>query len=92
MTNSTTTIDDIGMHLLNPKMPLTNVAQKNNAEVPKEITVDAKILEGYVGKYELAPGFILIVTQEGNQLKAQATGRPQFPVFAKSENVFFLKE
>jgi len=91
MANSTTSIDDIGMHLLNPNVPLTDVTKKNNVEAPKEITVGAKILEGYAGKYELAPGFILTVTQDGNQLMAQATGQPQFPVFAKSENVFFYK-
>ncbi len=94
MTNSTTSIDDIGMHLLNPKAPLTDVSKQNSPgtnAATKEITVDAKTLENYVGKYELAPGFILTVSQEGNQLKAQATGQPQFPVFAKSENIFFYK-
>ena len=83
LTNSSTSADDIGMHLLNPKVPLT--------EVVEEIPVDAETLESYVGIYELAPGFILTVTRDGNQLKAQATGQPQFPVFAKSANVFFYK-
>jgi len=57
----------------------------------KEVIVDKRVLETYVGKYELAPNFILTVSLEGNQLMAQATGQPQFPVFPKSENVFYLK-
>lgn len=83
LTNSSASADDIGMHLLNPKVPLT--------EVVEEISVNAETLQGYVGKYELAPGFILTVTRDGSQLKAQATGQPEFPVFAKSPNVFFYK-
>ena len=57
----------------------------------KEIVIDAAVLESYVGKYELAPGFILTVTKEGNQMNAQATGQPQFPIFPKAENVFYFK-
>jgi len=57
----------------------------------EEVVVDESVLELYIGKYELAPGFILTVTKEGNQLKAQATGQPQFPIFPKSKNIFFLK-
>ena len=83
LSNSNASVDDIGMHLLNSKVPLT--------EIVKEISVTAETLESYVGKYELAPGFILILTRDGNQLKAQATGQPQVPVFAKSANVFFYK-
>jgi hypothetical protein len=49
------------------------------------------VLEGYVGRYELAPGFHLTITREGNQLFAQATGQPRFPLFASSETEFFLK-
>jgi D-alanyl-D-alanine-carboxypeptidase/D-alanyl-D-alanine-endopeptidase len=60
-------------------------------DVIKETVVDTGTLESYVGKYELAPGFILAVSREGNQLKAQATGQPEFPVFPKSKNVFYLK-
>jgi CubicO group peptidase (beta-lactamase class C family) len=88
LTNSTASADDIGMHLLNPKVPLT-VAKPS--EAVKEITVDAETLQAYAGKYELAPGFILEVSREDTQLKVQATGQQKFPVFAKSKNVFFYK-
>lgn len=57
----------------------------------KEVTVDPKLLEGYVGSYELAPKFILTVTREGDKLITQATGQPQVPIFAESEREFFAK-
>lgn len=83
MTNSTTGVDDIAIHLLNPSVPLQSV--------DKAVTVDASILERYVGKYELMQNFILTITRDNTQLHAQVTGQPTFPVFAKSNNVFFYK-
>lgn len=58
---------------------------------PKEITLDKKILERYVGKYQLAPGAVLTVALSGEQLTVQLTGQPAFPIFAESETKFFLK-
>jgi serine-type D-Ala-D-Ala carboxypeptidase/endopeptidase len=83
LSNSNTSIDDIGFHLLNPDAPLK--------VIEKPIAVDATVLENYVGKYELSPGFILAVSRIENQLKAQLTGQAEFPVFPKSENVFFYR-
>lgn len=56
-----------------------------------DIKVDESILKSYVGRYELAPNFVLTIRKQGSQLKAQATGQPEFPIFPRSENVFFLK-
>jgi CubicO group peptidase (beta-lactamase class C family) len=55
------------------------------------IAVPDRILAQYVGTYALTPGFDLVVTLEGGQLMAQATGQPAFPLFAESETSFFLK-
>lgn len=57
----------------------------------KEISIDPKLLDGYVGRYQLAPNFILTVTREGDQLFVQATGQPTAPVFPESEKNFFYK-
>ena len=57
----------------------------------KEVAVDPKLFEGYVGNYELAPKFILTVTREGDKLITQATGQPKVPIFAQSEREFFAK-
>lgn len=55
------------------------------------IKVDAAILAGYVGNYELAPNLILIITHEGDQLFAQATGQPKFELQAISSTRFKTK-
>lgn len=57
----------------------------------KEVIVPEDILATYIGKYELMPGFILTVSKEGNQMKAQATGQPMIDIFPKSIEVFYLK-
>jgi CubicO group peptidase (beta-lactamase class C family) len=76
-------VDDIGRHLLDPTAaPLTQ---------QKAAKVDAKVLEKYVGRYALAPEFIITITRDGEQLFAQATGQPRFEIFAKSEREFFFK-
>lgn len=57
----------------------------------KEIAVDPKLFHGYVGRYQLAPNFIVTVTTEDNRLFVQATGQPRFEVFAEGEKEFFYK-
>jgi len=57
----------------------------------KEVAVPTKLLEAYVGKYQLAPTFIITITLEGGELFAQATGQPKFELFAEGERDFFYK-
>lgn len=57
----------------------------------KEVIVSEEILATYVGKYELIPNFILTITKEGKQMKAQATGQANFDIFPSAENVFYYK-
>jgi hypothetical protein len=64
------------------------------ADAPAEravAKVDPALYDAYAGEYELAPGFILTVTREGDRLMTQATGQPKVEVFPSSENEFFLK-
>ena len=60
---------------------------------PKETAVEISrdVLERYVGRYALAPEFVLTVTRKGDQLHVQATGQPSFRVFPKSETQWFYK-
>ena len=57
----------------------------------KEIAVDAKTLQGYVGKYKFTGTSIMVVTLDGAQLSAQLTGQPAFPIFPESPTDFFYK-
>ncbi len=85
-TFTATGVDDIGMHLLDPKVPLIPAPREH-----KEITVDPKLFDSYVGKYQLAPDFILTVTREGDDLFAQATNQPKFRIFPETRRDFFYK-
>ena len=55
----------------------------------KTIHVDAKIFDGYEGRYELAPNFILNITREGDHLYAQASGQRRFEILPESEKSYF---
>jgi CubicO group peptidase (beta-lactamase class C family) len=53
------------------------------------VAVDPKVLETYVGTYQLRPGYDLVVTVEDGHLMTQATGQGKVPVQAESETKFF---
>jgi len=48
-------------------------------------------MDGFVGRYQLAPDFVITITREGDGLFAQATGQPKFEVFAEGPREFFFK-
>jgi len=78
--------DDIGVHLLDPAVPLVQLPKQR-----QEVKVDAAVLEKYTGRYQLAPTFVITITRDGDRLYAQATGQPRAEVFAASEREFFYK-
>ena len=57
----------------------------------KEVQVDLKVFDGYVGRYEIAPNVIVTVTREGKHLFAQATGQPIAELFPESDRDYFMK-
>jgi len=69
--------------LYNKPLPSQNVR--------KEITLTNEKLQKLVGRYEIAPGMELKISVENNQLFAQLTDQPTYPIFAESELVFFPK-
>ncbi|HEX8176182.1 MAG TPA: serine hydrolase [Pyrinomonadaceae bacterium] len=87
LSNSASDIDDIGLHLLESRYPLAKY------EPPRErraVQLDPKILEAYVGQYELTPALVITVTRDGNKLYAQASDQPKIELFAESETEFFI--
>jgi serine-type D-Ala-D-Ala carboxypeptidase/endopeptidase len=93
-------VDDIGMYLLNPNAPLAN------PEPPKEHTeihIDPKLLDNYLGRYQVTPNLVLEITRNGDRLFAQGfaqlpqnppgdpTSLPKFELFAEGENTFFAR-
>jgi CubicO group peptidase (beta-lactamase class C family) len=82
--------DDIGFHLLNPAFPLTPAPapRKQYTAIP----LAAEVLERYVGTYELAPQFQIVVTREGDALFAQPTGQGKIRLWPHAETDFFIRE
>lgn len=66
---------------------------KTNKAFPSEdgIKLDGKILESYVGVYEVSPDFKFTVSREKDRLFVAPTGQEKFEIFAESETKFFLK-
>jgi D-alanyl-D-alanine-carboxypeptidase/D-alanyl-D-alanine-endopeptidase len=88
LSNAGTTVgvNDIGMHLLDPVNPLMEPPKQHT-----QITMDPRTYEALVGRYQIAPNFVLNVTREGDSLFAQATGQPKFEIFPEGQRDFFLK-
>jgi len=60
-------------------------------KLSKHVVVTPEILQTFVGKYQLAPSFIITITRDDEKLMAQATGQPGFEIFPMSETKFFYK-
>lgn len=76
---------------LNPKN--TNATSKlaSLTGEQKEVKVDPKLYDSYVGEYEVTPSFIITITIEGGKLIAQATGQGKLELFPISETDFTFK-
>jgi hypothetical protein len=70
--------------------PSPDAAAAQAGQERKAIKLDARILDAYVGQYELTPEFIITVRREENGLSIQATNQPKVEIFAESEAKFFL--
>jgi serine-type D-Ala-D-Ala carboxypeptidase/endopeptidase len=87
LSNSANDIDDIGRHLLESQYPL---AKYEPLRERKAISLDPKILDSYVGEYQLAPNVAISVSREGDKMFVQLTGQQKIDLFAESETEFFL--
>jgi D-alanyl-D-alanine-carboxypeptidase/D-alanyl-D-alanine-endopeptidase len=73
----------LGTHLVNAAYPFPKLR--------REVPVDPGVLATYVGRYMIAPTFVLAVRADGGRLFIQATGQDEFEVFAESETDFFYR-
>jgi hypothetical protein len=63
--------------------------RKNSAR--KEVRIDPKIFDNYIGRYEIDPGEVAIISREGDKLFIQVPGESKTELFAQSDTSFFLK-
>lgn len=83
-----------GTNLGKISMALSAIVFNQPYEIPgakTEIKLDESVLKQYVGEYQLAPTFSITVRLKDGRLVAQATGQPEFDLYAAKENRFFLK-
>jgi D-alanyl-D-alanine-carboxypeptidase/D-alanyl-D-alanine-endopeptidase len=85
LTNSTNDSDDIGFHLLDSTSAVDSIRSA------KPVSVPDSVLPEYVGDYELAPGFSIVVTREETRLYGQATGQDRFQMFPRGGDEFILR-
>jgi hypothetical protein len=55
------------------------------------VAVDPQSQDRYVGFYEANAQNVFTITRAGDQLFAQSTGQPSFPIFAEREGGYFYK-
>jgi CubicO group peptidase (beta-lactamase class C family) len=82
-----------GMQMFQNASKTPELAVKVDEEMPAErevVDIDFSIYDDYIGEYELAPGFMIVISRDGDRLLGQATGQPGFELFPASETVFFL--
>ncbi|MCI0414575.1 serine hydrolase [bacterium] len=58
---------------------------------PVEVKIDPKILDAYVGDYQLEETYVIKITKENDHLMGLAPEQPKFQLFPESETKFFLK-
>jgi hypothetical protein len=71
--------------------PPSKAAADQQREPHTPITIDAKLLDAYVGFYRNAKtGSVMIVTREGDHLLTCRAGNPPVPEFPYTDHDFFL--
>jgi enterochelin esterase family protein len=81
-----------GLLLLGAVLAWGNGALYGQEVHPRQTTkVDPRLLDTYVGQYELAPKLLLTLRRETHHLMAQITGQPWIVVYAENDTRFFWK-
>jgi D-alanyl-D-alanine-carboxypeptidase/D-alanyl-D-alanine-endopeptidase len=83
LSNTRHDIEDIGMHLLESRLPLFKDR--------KSIKVKRKILDAYVGDYQLTRNREVTLRRRGDRLFGQVTDQEEVELFGETETEFFLK-
>jgi CubicO group peptidase (beta-lactamase class C family) len=71
--------------------PYDHLPPRPPLKLHKQITVDPKVLDRYVGRYGDPPGLILVIRREGDHLSVQENDEPKQELFGESDRDFFSK-
>jgi D-alanyl-D-alanine-carboxypeptidase/D-alanyl-D-alanine-endopeptidase len=83
-------VDDLGAHVLDPTID-ARTAKELAPKVHKQVPVDTATFRGFVGRFQMAPDFVLTISRDGDHLFAQATGQSRFEIFPESPTDYFAK-
>jgi CubicO group peptidase (beta-lactamase class C family) len=83
LSNAANTIDDIGVHILDPESPLRHLH--------REVAVNPAVFDNYLGLYRVGDTFSLIVSRDENRLFVQGFGQPRAELFSEGDGRFFLR-
>jgi len=89
MTNSVS--DGLIPEIVNSVARVYNFKGLYNSIQEKNTVVSQSVLQSYVGRYQLAPGMIMNIYRQANQLFVQLTGQSSIPVFAETDRRFYIK-
>jgi CubicO group peptidase (beta-lactamase class C family) len=84
-------VEDIGIHLLNPRVPLLAREDLEPDKDRKEVPVDAETLARYAGRYRFPSSQMASVTRDGDHLLLQAEGEVKIAFYPESSQDFFAK-
>ncbi len=84
-------VEDIGMHILNPKAHLRSAKQLKPPKLPAEISVDDATLQRYAGAYEFVKGDFYKVTPVDGHLQMDGPPDPIDFYYPESKRIFFSK-
>jgi len=79
--------DDIGLHILDPKIPVDLHIPRKHVETK----IDPALLDRYVGTYKYADNDFVVVTRDGDHLAERETGQDKLELFAEGDHDFFFK-
>jgi CubicO group peptidase (beta-lactamase class C family) len=79
--------DDIGLHILDPKLLVDlHIPHKH-----LETKLDPSLLDRYAGTYKYADNDFVVVTRMGDHLAESENGQEKLELFAEGEHDFFFK-
>jgi serine-type D-Ala-D-Ala carboxypeptidase/endopeptidase len=84
-------VEDLGIHLLNPKLPLLDSETLTPPKQRTEILVDSRLLDTYTGRYRFPSSQFASVTREDGHLFLQGDGDVKVAFYAESEHDFFAR-
>jgi CubicO group peptidase (beta-lactamase class C family) len=65
--------------------------EKMDKQTSNSVATVTEDLSAYLGRYDFTNGMVMVVTRENDNLFAQLSGQPRFPIFPSGEGQYFWK-